>query len=224
MSLHARALPLSLSLSLSLLGAATAASAQSNDTFVNMRAGYAAATGQPVATTRAPALRVAAELFVGAAGAGGGAAVGYLAGLAYCAGETLDDLSATGGGSNSCGGVRPRALLWPAYAGASLATPIAVSVAGDRMGGAGRWWGSALGTLVGSAAGAAVASQLDTPISGAIVAYGGITVVGAVLGYELSGAIAPAPAPAAAQAARPRVSPVATVSRDGALVGVSGTF
>jgi hypothetical protein len=219
MSLHASSL---LALSLSLLGAATTASAQSNDTFVNMRAGYAAATGQPVTATRAPALRVAAEVFIGGASGAGGATLGYLAGLLHCGGEALDSLSAVGNASTSCGGVRPRALLWPSYAGASLAIPLGVTLGGDRMGGTGRWWGSTLGTLVGSAAGAAVSAQIDAPISTAVIVYGAFTLVGAVVGYEISGAVAPSPAPA--QVARARVSPVATVSPGGALLGLSGSF
>jgi hypothetical protein len=207
-------------LSLSLMALASTASAQRNDTFQNMSAGYAAAMGRPAGGPSPVGIRVVAEFFAGGAAAGALGGVGLVAGGVGCGFEALDAATPTGSMSGACQGRLPVGVFAPAYLGIGIGAAAGVTLMGDRLGGGGAWWGASLGAVAGSAAGLALVSATDLDWRTSSVAFLGTATLGAVIGYELS-----TTSSAAAPVARTRrVMPVASLAPGGAQLGLVGTF
>lgn len=150
--------------------------------------------------------RVIGEAAGGAlAGALGGGALGALGFAVNTATESTVPWAAAGG----------------VLVGWTLAVPAGVTLAGRGLGGDGAYWAS----LVGSAAGAVVGGGLYLAASdGGEGALGvalalGLPVAGAIVGYELSATRVDAQG-------RPRasVAPSFVAGREGAALGVAGTF
>lgn len=207
-------------LSLSLMALASSASAQRNDTFQNMSAGYAAAMGRPAGGPAPAGIRVVAEFFAGGAAGGAVGGVGLLAGGLGCGFDALNAATPTGSQSSACQGRLPTAIFAPAFLGAGIGAAAGVTLMGDRLGGNGAWWGSSLGALAGSAAGLAVVSATDLDWRASSLVFLGAATVGGVIGYELSASASPA----ATVARAGRVVPVASLAPGGAALGVAGTF
>jgi hypothetical protein len=112
--------------------------------------------------------------------------------------------------------------------GGSLGAALGVAGAGDALGGSGSWGFTFAGAGAGAVAGTLTWAALDTTdhtISVELLAWIGLPLVGAVLGYELS---ARAPEPrvrAAGSALRLRTALVQpTPDRSGAMLRLGGTF
>jgi len=211
---HSTRLAFAFAAALSLSG--TVASA---DTFDSMASGYAAATGRPAGGPMPAGLRVSAELLGGAAAGLGGGALGLATGVLGCGVDLVDSWTATSRGqSAACQGARPSGVYGPMFFGAALGAAVAVPLMGAGRGGTGQWWGSALGTLGGSALGLVLVSQMDADIRTNAMVFVGTTTLGAVLGYELSGLTTATPSSA------PRLTPVAAVVPGGGQVGLVGRF
>lgn len=193
--------------------------AASADTFDQMASGYAAATGQAPGGPMPAGLRVSAELLGGAAVGMAGAGLGLLGGAVGCGVDLVDSWSATGNGTSaSCRGNRPGGIYGPMFFGAALGAAVTVPLMGASRGGTGQWWGSALGTLGGSALGLALVSRMEPDLRTNGLVFVGATTLGAVLGYELSGLTSAAPS------AAPRITPVAAMVPGGGQVGLIGSF
>lgn len=206
--------------SLSLVAALSLSSGvAAADTFDQMSAGYAAATGRPAGGPMPAGLRVSAELLGGAALSLAGGGVGLFTGVMGCGVDLVDSWQATSPGrSSACTGNRPTGIYGTMYLGAALGAGVAVPLMGSTRGGTGHWWGSALGTLAGSALGLAIVSQMEPDIRSNGLVFVGATAVGAVVGYELSGLVG-------GRSATPStVTPVAAVVPGGGQLGLVGRF
>lgn len=157
-------------------------------------------------------------------GAGlGGAMVGGLVGVAVGTNSSGDCL-----GTGPCGGGMN---LGPLLAGVGIGwfggVPLGVTLAGNARGGNGGYGWSLLGTLGGTMAAGLVGYAIDSEPRGSGNAGGYLAllggVVGAVVGYELSNT-AESPRPTPVRTAALRLTPSASASPQGAVVGVSGTF
>lgn len=172
--------------------------------------------------------RVGRYFVEGLAGLGaglGGAMVGGLVGLAMGSNATADCASTgpCGGGMN----------LGPLMAGVGIGwfggVPLGVTLAGNARGGNGGYGWSLLGTLGGSMAAGLVGYAInpDPADGGNAVGYLGLLggVVGAVVGYELSNTADRDRAHRVpVRTAAVRLTPSASASPQGAVVGVAGTF
>ncbi len=157
-------------------------------------------------------------------GAGlGGAMVGGLVGIAVGASPSGDC-----SGAGPCGGGMN---LGPLVAGVGIGwfggVPLGVTLAGNARGGNGGYGWSLLGTLGGTMAAGLLGYAInpEPTDSGSAVGYLGLLggVVGAVVGYELSNT-ADSPRPRPVRSAAVRLTPNASASPQGAVVGVAGTF
>jgi len=158
----------------------------------------------------------------------GGALVGGLAGFALGSGTRNDtvcpaDAVCTGGASMGLGG-----MMLGVGVGWFGGVPLGVTLAGHARGGNGGYGWALLGTLGGTLAGTFVGYGLDEAgggrdrgATGVVGLLGGV--VGAVMGYELSNT-ADDPRPAPRREAAVRLTPSASVSPQGALLGVGGVF
>ncbi len=167
----------------------------------------------PSARWRAPrGVRILGELGGGGLTALGAGLVGYLGGSAFC--------YATGVGSGILGCGAGAASVLGGTVGLLVGYPLGVWGGGELLGGDGRLWAAMLGTGVGVAAGLPFSrrgsSILESPYTPWVLG-----IAGGVVGYELSQRRAP---PASVDLARPRVQPLVSVSREGALLGLGGRF
>lgn len=171
--------------------------------------------------------RVGRYLVEGLAGLGaglGGAMVGGLVGIAVGANDTERcAVAPCGGGMN----------LGPLMAGVGIGwfggVPLGVTLAGNARGGNGGFGWSLLGTLGGSMAAGLVGYAIDpepgdpSNAAGYLALLGGVA--GAVVGYELSNtADRDRARRVPVRTAAVRLTPSASASPQGAVVGVAGTF
>lgn len=204
---------LSLSVSLALTLGASSAFAQEG-TFARMQNGYAAATGVAPSSVQAnPVLRLGVEFASGGLGAALGSGGGLLMGWTYCGAMSLE---ATGAGP-SCRGSSPLNVMAPTGLLGAAGATVGVYGGGSGFGGRGALWATALGASLGLTTSAVLFHDDNANPRQLATALGVGSLLGALVGYEISHALTPSANGAS-------VAPVASVSPQGAQVGLVGRF
>jgi len=157
--------------------------------------------------------------FVGALVIG---AAGFLIGAASAGVDTLDEMDMGRAIEDvMLGGLIGTAIAFP------LGSALGTWLVGDDTGGSGQPAGPIVGSLLGAGVGfgvgAAIGFATEGPEVGGIVggiSGGLLSLLGAVIGYELTSG----PHPTASARSELRAAPFLAPSRDGLLVGARGTF
>jgi hypothetical protein len=164
--------------------------------------------GVSLAEDTHPALRVGAEIGAMAVTATALGAGGYLLGLKSC-----DERRSGGLG---CLDREAIGLI----GGVAIGAPIGTLWGGELAGGQGTFLGTLLGSGAGLAAGAGVSLLVtNNDLKSFCLPLG--TMIGSVVGYEVSHGLAP---PQPIELASASVQPVLAVSHRGAVLGLSGIF
>lgn len=159
-------------------------------------------------------------------GAGvGGALLGGLVGVAAGANDRGGDCV----GAGPCGGgMNLGPLLLGVGIGWFGGVPLGVTLAGNARGGNGGYGWSLLGTLGGSMAAGLLGYAINpepregSSATGYLALLGGVA--GALVGYELSNTADRGAQRVPARTAAVRLSPSASASPQGAVMGIAGTF
>jgi hypothetical protein len=173
----------------------------------------------PVPRRQAPlGLRILAEAAAGSVTSVAGGLAGGLLGLGLCA--------ASGGPSDQYGLGCLVAAIFGGGLGMGIGYPLGVWWGGEAIGGNGSLLlsiaGLGAGILVGGLVGA-LTLRIDPQGRVGGTVGGLLAVAGPILFYELSNR-GPTPRRPAMASARPRIQPLLSVSSDGALLGLGGSF